>query len=95
MSEDSEEDPEAEKEQKVVGKYCIMRVDIPMPPRPKKLKLHSPVINLTGTDLENTIIHYMSRSFDNLYTVKGFRFGICLPSSCAAHEIQAILNKGL
>lgn len=81
-------------EEKVVGKYCLMRVDIPMPPKPLRLHIRKPVINVTGTNLENTILQYISRSFDSLYTIDGFRFGVCLPSTCSADEITSLINKG-
>lgn len=86
---DDEDDPE----ESVVGKYCVLRIDIPMPPKPKRLRLHDPVIKLKGTSLENTILHYMSKTFDTLYSLKGFRYGICIPSSCSAEEIESLINK--
>lgn len=91
--EEIQSDPEEhEPEEKIVGKYCVMKVEIPMPPKPKKLRLHDPVIKLKGTALENTILHYMSRTFDTLYTIGGFRYGICIPSSCSASEVQNLIN---
>ena len=72
-----------------------MRIDIPMPPRPEKLDLHRPTINVTGTNLENTILEYLSKSLDHMYTIHGFRYGICIPSSCSALELQNIINKGM
>jgi hypothetical protein len=80
-------------EERVVGKYCVMRVDIPMPPKPKRLHLHDPVIKLNGTSLDNTILHYLSKTFDTLYSINGFRYGICIPSSCSALEIENLVNK--
>lgn len=88
-----DEGEEGEREEKVTGKYCMMRVDIPMPPKPHRLHLHSPVINLNGTSLENTVLHHMSTTFDILYTLNGFRFGICIPSSCQAEQIEELINK--
>lgn len=91
---DDESESESTPEEKVVGKYCLLRLDIPMPPKPRRLHFSKPVINVTGTPLENTILHYLSRGFDSLYSIKGFRFGICLPSTCSADEITSLLNKG-
>jgi len=64
-----------------------------MPPKPKRLQVQEPVIQLKGTSLEGTILHYMSRTFDTLYTINGFRYGMCIPSSCSASEIEKFVNK--
>ncbi|KAI1294868.1 Nose resistant to fluoxetine protein 6 [Halotydeus destructor] len=77
----------------VVGKYCMMKLNVPLPPRPRKVMVNQPIISFKGTELEGTILDSMAARLNQLYTLEGFRFGICIPSTCTAMEIEHVVNK--
>lgn len=52
------------------------------------------MINFKGTDLEGTMLDTLSERLNQFYTLHGFRFGICMPSTCTAEEIGSIINRG-
>lgn len=83
-----------EAEPVTVGKYCMLRLNAPLPPRSDKVKINRPIISFKGTELEGTILDQMSGRLNQMFTLKGLRFGICLPSTCSAHEIETVINKG-
>jgi len=85
--------PEQFKKSEVVGKYCILRINFPMPPKPKRLQHSSPIIDLSGTKFEGTIWEQWSRHFNLFYSTNGFRFGICIPSSCSSQELETVIKK--
>jgi len=52
----NEEDDQLEDEEdgkvKIRGQYCLMKIILPLPPKPKVLTFHKHMMNLTGNELE-------------------------------------------
>ena len=79
----------------ITGKYCTIRIDFPVPVKPNRVKFHDQLgIQLNRTHLNETIWGYMTKYLRTAYTVRGFRFGVCIPSTCSADELEPILRKG-
>ncbi|XP_074601669.1 uncharacterized protein LOC141855493 [Brevipalpus obovatus] len=76
-----------------VGKYCILRLNFPVPRKPARIRYHEPLVNLNGTNLHETVWSHLAKHINSVYTVKGFRFGVCLPSTCSVEELEPIIRR--
>ncbi len=74
------------------GKYCMALISTPIPPKPEILTFHKPILNVSQTPLKNTIWELLAKMFNFFYMSKGFRAGLCVPSTCSAQEIQSIAS---
>ncbi len=83
----TEEEPLA-----ITGKYCMTLISTPIPPKPEILNFHKPILDVSQTSLENTIWELVANSLNLFYRSKGFRAGLCIPSTCSAQEIQSIAD---
>jgi len=76
-----------------VGKYCILRLNFPVPRKPARIRYHEPLVNLNGTNLHETVWSHLAKHINSVYTVKGFRFGVCLPSTCSVEELEPLIRR--
>jgi hypothetical protein len=67
----------------------------PIPPKPENLTFYKPILDVSQTQLKNTIWELMAENIKLLYLNKGFRAGFCIPSTCSAEEIQTIADKSM
>jgi hypothetical protein len=77
------------------GKYCMALISRPIPPKPENLTFHKPILDVSQTQLKNTIWELVAENINLLYLNKGFRAGFCIPSTCSAEEIQTIADKSM
>jgi hypothetical protein len=77
----------------ISGKYCMTLISMPIPLKPRILKFHKPILNVSQTPLENKIWELVANNLNLFYMSKGFRAGLCIPSTCSAQELQTIANE--
>uniref|UniRef100_T1KDH0 Nose resistant-to-fluoxetine protein N-terminal domain-containing protein n=1 Tax=Tetranychus urticae TaxID=32264 RepID=T1KDH0_TETUR len=77
----------------ITGKYCTIRIDFPVPDKPERVEFHQPSVELNGTHLNETVWGYLTKYLRTAYTMRGFRFGVCIPSTCSADELEPVIRK--
>ena len=78
------------------GKYCMASLNLPLLNKSDISNLHGVKFDLKNTPLEGTIYqHYAIFVEMMMYTPAGFKFGICMPSSCQMHQVERFLNDKL
>ncbi|CAG2122779.1 unnamed protein product, partial [Medioppia subpectinata] len=75
-----------------VGQYCVVKYQLALPPKPKKLTLRTKLFNFTGTPVEGTFLEEFSLSSHAFYERYG-RTGICIPSACSTHDFHSFLKR--
>jgi hypothetical protein len=68
-------------------------ISVPIPLKPRILKFHKPILNVSQTPFENKIWELMANNLNLFYMSKGFRAGLCIPSTCSTQELQTIANQ--
>ena len=76
---------------KIYGKYCLVKYDIPLPARPKRIDVKTRLFNYTNTEMEGTAIEDFSSFAHALYEQKP-RTGFCIPSLCQERDLQLIMD---
>lgn len=78
-----------------VGKYCVLRINFPFPRKPKRLRYHQQLMELNQTEYEETVWSHLANYSNAAYTIKGLRFGVCIPSTCSADELEPLVKKSM
>jgi len=78
------------------GQYCLLKLILPYPEKEdtsqnQTIELGSRYANEMNLQKLFTVKALIERL--NLWNGTVFRFGICIPSVCSAHEIENMLNK--
>lgn len=88
------DDESGKKTQPIHGQYCLAVVRPNTPPKPTRIVKHGQkIFNLTGSVAEGTVFEHLSQFTSALYSLSGYRLGICMPSTCTAYDLEAIANK--
>ncbi|CAG2183039.1 unnamed protein product, partial [Oppiella nova] len=75
-----------------IGQYCVVKYQIALPPKPKRMTLRTPVFNFTGTPVSGTFLEEFSLSAHAFYERYG-RTGICIPSLCSKNDFHSFLKR--
>lgn len=83
---------------KFYGQYCLLDFRLPMPERPKDtlLSIHTPVIDLSKTDIGKLYPDFANYSgyASALYEV-GYMHAFCLPSSCDINDLTKSFTQAI
>lgn len=82
---------------RINGKYCLLSLHLPLLTKDKVHPLHGIQFSLSETPLEGTVYDSVYSVFVEMmmYTPSGFKFGLCLPSSCSKESVEKFINEKL
>ncbi|RWS05841.1 Nose resistant to fluoxetine protein 6-like protein, partial [Dinothrombium tinctorium] len=76
----------------IIGQYCVLSLNFPLPPKPLLSSRKAISLDLKGTDLEGTYYQLYATDVRPLYN-EAINFGFCVPSNCTQSEIKNVIYE--
>ncbi|KAH7636322.1 hypothetical protein HUG17_10292 [Dermatophagoides farinae] len=73
------------------GQYCLLQVELPLPELKSSITYYDRILYFNQTELFGTFSEYFMMIAPFLYS-NPLSFGLCLPSTCSASEIERVGN---
>lgn len=79
-------------EKMFTGKYCIVRIKPPLPPKRESFRIHEVMTELKSIYEKGTMLSRFAEHAPFLYYVS-IQMGLCIPSGCSVDDINQVLSK--
>lgn len=73
------------------GKYCMVSLRFPLPPKPERNWIGAMRIDFKEPELKDTIYEYYGNHTELFYH-ETFSFAVCMPAACEREDLDAVLQ---
>lgn len=79
---------------KTVGKYCLLDIRTPLPPKTRRIGLSSDIFEGTNITFKYQVVEEMRKN-SKMYYDYAIRMGVCIPSTCTTEDLKKMFASGI